>query len=103
MTNSDPEENVPLIRASVEKLGFKFKDIKVLLISHAHWDHDTASDTIRKLTGAKYMVMDVTRGGRTTLPRSSSIRKAIGSSWPTKNSRSGRNSQSKEPPRSHDR
>ncbi|HKQ04370.1 MAG TPA: subclass B3 metallo-beta-lactamase [Blastocatellia bacterium] len=58
LINSDLEENVPLIRASVERLGFKFTDIKVLLISHAHWDHDAASDTIKKLTGAKYMVMD---------------------------------------------
>jgi len=58
LINSDMEENVPLIRASVENLGFKFTDIKILLISHAHWDHDAASDTIKKLTGAKYMVMD---------------------------------------------
>jgi metallo-beta-lactamase class B len=58
LINSDLEENVPLIRASVERLGFKFTDIKILLISHAHWDHDAASDTIKKLTGAKYMVMD---------------------------------------------
>jgi len=58
LINSDMEENVPLIRASVEKLGFKFTDIKILLISHAHWDHDAASDTVKKLTGAKYMVMD---------------------------------------------
>jgi metallo-beta-lactamase class B len=58
LINSDLEENVPLIRASVERLGFKFADIKVLLISHAHWDHNAASDTIKKLTGAKYMVMD---------------------------------------------
>src|SRR6185312_1178030 len=58
LINSDLEANVPLIRASVEKLGFKFNDIKILLISHAHWDHDAASATILKATGAKYMVMD---------------------------------------------
>ncbi len=58
LINSDLEENVPLIRTSVEKLGFKFTDIKILLISHAHWDHNAASDTIKKLTGAKYMVME---------------------------------------------
>jgi metallo-beta-lactamase class B len=58
LINSDLEANVPLIRASVEKLGFKFSDIKILLISHAHWDHDAASATIKKLTGAQYMVMD---------------------------------------------
>src|SRR5690349_6159273 len=58
LINSDLEDNVPMIRASMEKLGFKFSDIKVLLISHAHWDHDAASATIKRLTGAKYMVMD---------------------------------------------
>jgi metallo-beta-lactamase class B len=58
LVNSDLEANVPLIRASVEKLGFKFTDIKILLISHAHWDHDAASATIKQATGAKYMVME---------------------------------------------
>lgn len=70
LINSDLEPNVPLIRESVEKLGFKFSDIKILLISHGHWDHNAASDTIKKLTGAKYMVMDadvpvVESGGKT--------------------------------------
>jgi metallo-beta-lactamase class B len=58
LINSDLEANVPLIRASVEKLGFKFSDIKVLLISHAHWDHDAGSAMIKQMTGASYMVMD---------------------------------------------
>jgi len=58
LINSDLEANVPLIKASIEKLGFKFSDIKILLISHAHWDHDAASATIKRMTGAKYMVMD---------------------------------------------
>ena len=31
LINSDLEANVPLIRASIEKLGFKFSDIKILL------------------------------------------------------------------------
>ena len=70
LINSDLEANVPLIRASVEKLGFKFNDIKILLISHAHWDHNAASATIKKLTGASYMVMgadvpNVESGGKT--------------------------------------
>jgi metallo-beta-lactamase class B len=58
LINSDLEANVPLIRASIESLGFKFTDVKILLISHAHWDHDAGSDLIKKLTGAKYMVME---------------------------------------------
>ena len=58
LINSSLEESVPLIRASVEKLGFKFADVKVLLISHAHADHCAGSAEIKKLTGARYMVME---------------------------------------------
>jgi len=58
LINSDLEANVPLIRDSVEKLGFKFSDIKILLISHAHWDHAAGSAMIKQLTRARYLVMD---------------------------------------------
>ena len=58
LINSSLEASVPLIRASIEKLGFKFSDVKILLINHAHWDHCAGSATIKELTGAKYMVMD---------------------------------------------
>jgi len=70
LINSDLEANVPMIRTSVESLGFKFSEIKILLISHAHWDHNAGSDMIKRLTGAKYMVMEadvsvVESGGKT--------------------------------------
>jgi metallo-beta-lactamase class B len=58
LINSSLEESVPLIRASVEKLGFKFADIRILLISHAHSDHCAGSAELLKQTGAKYWVMD---------------------------------------------
>lgn len=58
LINSDLETSVPQIRASVEKLGFHFNDIKILLISHAHWDHAAGSAQIKEITGATYMVMD---------------------------------------------
>jgi metallo-beta-lactamase class B len=70
LINSSLEASVPLIRKSVESLGFKFSDIKILLISHAHYDHCAGSAAILKLTGAKYYVMDadvsvVESGGKT--------------------------------------
>jgi metallo-beta-lactamase class B len=58
LINSNLEANVPMIRASVESLGFKFNDLRILLISHAHWDHCAGSTAIKQLTGAKYMVME---------------------------------------------
>lgn len=58
LINSNLEASVPMIRKSVESLGFKFSDIKILLISHAHGDHCAGSAAIKQLTGAKYMVME---------------------------------------------
>ena len=58
LINSSLETSVPLIRKSVEELGFHFSDTKILLISHAHWDHCAGSAAIKELTGAQYMVMD---------------------------------------------
>jgi metallo-beta-lactamase class B len=58
LINPSYEESVPLIRASVEKLGFRFSDIKIILISHAHDDHAAGVALAKKLTGAKLMVMD---------------------------------------------
>ncbi|MBV8515237.1 MAG: subclass B3 metallo-beta-lactamase [Acidobacteria bacterium] len=57
LINSSLEQSVPLIQASIEKLGFKFSDTKILLISHAHGDHCAGSAKIIAMTGAKYMVM----------------------------------------------
>ncbi len=58
LINSSLESSVPLIRESVEKLGFDFNDVKILLISHAHWDHCAGSALLKQQTGAKYFVMD---------------------------------------------
>jgi metallo-beta-lactamase class B len=58
LINSDFEEDVPLIKKSIAQLGFKYSDTKIILISHAHGDHDAATGLIKKETGAKLMVMD---------------------------------------------
>src|SRR5207253_958011 len=58
LINSNFEQDVPMLRASIEKLGFKYNDTKIVLISHAHGDHDEATGLIKKETGAKLMVMD---------------------------------------------
>jgi metallo-beta-lactamase class B len=58
LINSSLESSPALIKKSVEQLGFHFSDIKILLISHAHSDHDAGSAEVKRLTGAQYMVMD---------------------------------------------
>jgi metallo-beta-lactamase class B len=58
LINSNLSSSPALIRKSVETLGFRFSDIKILLISHAHFDHCAGSAEIIRQTGAKYEVMD---------------------------------------------
>jgi len=57
LINSSYEGNVPTILASVEKLGFKASDIKIILGSHAHGDHMEGDAAAKQATGAQVMAM----------------------------------------------
>ena len=57
LINSTYERNVPVIQKSVEQLGFKFSDTKILLGSHAHADHMEGDALVKQLTGAQVMAM----------------------------------------------
>jgi len=63
LINSSYERTVPLIEASVEKLGFHFRDINILLDSHAHGDHVAGNPLVKKMTGATVMVMQEDASG----------------------------------------
>src|SRR2546426_4441833 len=58
LINSTYERNVPVIQKSVEQLGFKFSDIKIVLGSHAHGDHMEGDALVKQLTGAQVMAME---------------------------------------------
>lgn len=56
LMNSNYESSVPLIKKSVEDLGFKFSDIKILIAGHAHPDHVEGDAAVKELTGAQVVV-----------------------------------------------
>jgi len=56
LMNSNYEASVPVIRSGVEKLGFKFSDIKILIAGHAHPDHVEGDAMVKELTGAQVVV-----------------------------------------------
>lgn len=58
LINSNYKQDVPLIKKSITQLGFKYGDTKIILISHAHGDHDEGVGLIQKETGAQLTVMD---------------------------------------------
>jgi acetyl esterase/lipase len=57
LINSGFDRTVPLIQRSVESLGFKMTDVKILLASHAHSDHVAGLAQLQKLTGARVYIM----------------------------------------------
>jgi metallo-beta-lactamase class B len=59
--DSGEAETVPFIRANVEKLGVRMADVAILLTGHAHFDHVGGHADLKRMTGAKVMVMDADR------------------------------------------
>jgi metallo-beta-lactamase class B len=57
LIDSTYERNVPTIAKSVEQLGFKFSDIKILLGNHAHGDHQEGDALVKQMSGAQVMAM----------------------------------------------
>ena len=47
----------PMIEKSIEKLGFKPTDVKIILTGHAHIDHVGGHAYLKKATGAKIAMM----------------------------------------------
>jgi metallo-beta-lactamase class B len=62
-------ETAPMIRANIEKLGFHFEDVKILLNTHAHFDHAGGLASLKEWGGAKLIVSErdaplLSRGGK---------------------------------------
>jgi len=53
LINTGLADSAAQIRANVAALGFKFSEIKLLLATHAHFDHVSAMAEIKRLTGAR--------------------------------------------------
>jgi metallo-beta-lactamase class B len=51
-------EGAPIIEANIAKLGFKLSDVKILLNSHAHFDHSGGLAKLKRDTGAQLAAME---------------------------------------------
>ena len=45
-------ENAPMIMEHIRALGFRAEDVKLILNSHAHYDHAAGTAELRRVTGA---------------------------------------------------
>ena len=57
LINTTYERNVPVLEKSVADLGFRFSDIKIVLGTHAHGDHQEGDALVKQKTGAQVMAM----------------------------------------------
>ena len=69
LLDTGPIEMLPQVTANIEKLGFKPSDIKIILNSHAHFDHCGAFAEVKRRTGAAVVASRLEeelmeRGGR---------------------------------------
>ncbi|MEO7030434.1 MAG: subclass B3 metallo-beta-lactamase [Acidobacteriaceae bacterium] len=58
LINANLESSPPLLRASVEKLGFHWADIRILLNGQAHFDHVAGAAEVVRETHAKVETME---------------------------------------------
>lgn len=57
LINTTYERNVRTIEKSVAQLGFRFSDVRVVLGTHAHGDHQEGDALAKQITGAQVMAM----------------------------------------------
>jgi metallo-beta-lactamase class B len=73
LINTDFERTIPLIEESVAALGFDLDDVKIILGSHAHGDHQAADVFLRERTGAQVMIMQEDVAGWQRMNRGDNI------------------------------
>lgn len=56
LINTGLAASAPMIRRHIETLGFRIGEVRILLATHAHYDHVGGMAAIKKLTGAKMMI-----------------------------------------------
>jgi metallo-beta-lactamase class B len=58
LLDTGTQKMASVVFPNIVKLGFKPADIKVMLISHAHYDHMETMETMRRLTGATVAALE---------------------------------------------
>lgn len=70
LINTGIGDTAQQIKKSVEQLGFKLSDVRILTATHAHWDHVAGIAELKKMTGAALVVSEpekslIESGGKT--------------------------------------
>jgi metallo-beta-lactamase class B len=58
LINSGAVGSYPLMKASIEQLGFKLSDIKIITSTHGHWDHVGDLAEFQKVSKARVLMSE---------------------------------------------
>jgi metallo-beta-lactamase class B len=58
LINTGVGDTAQKIKASVEQLGFKLSDTKIITATHGHYDHVAGIADLKKMTGAKVIISE---------------------------------------------
>ena len=58
LVNTGVGDTAQKIKASVEQLGFKMSDVKVLTATHGHYDHVAGMAELKRMTGAALVISE---------------------------------------------
>lgn len=58
LVNTGVGDTAQKIKASVEQLGFKMSDVKILTATHGHYDHVAGIADLKKMTGATVVISE---------------------------------------------
>lgn len=62
LLDSGPEGAVPVVERNIAALGYRLRDVKIILATHAHWDHVAGLTAIKRDTGARLLASVGDRG-----------------------------------------
>jgi len=57
LLDAGTREMLPMVQSGIVKLGFQLQDVKIILTSHAHWDHVESDAAMKRATGAQVMAI----------------------------------------------
>lgn len=62
LLDTGPAGAVPVLERNIAALGYRLRDVKIILATHAHWDHVAGLAAIKRDTGARLLASAGDRG-----------------------------------------
>lgn len=66
LLDSGPKGAVPVVERNIVALGYRLRDVKIIIATHAHWDHVAGIAALKRDTGAVFLASAGDRGALET-------------------------------------